>query len=164
METIEKGVTGDVQAEPTKLVRAMESSRFRECDYERTVYVATAFEDTTAEDMLKPEYWVHVASKLKPWDRIEARANDGTWWAEFMVLETGRAFARVTMMRQINLTTTDVAQSQNSALIEYQVLWRGPHCKWSVIRNSDKQVLHEGNGSRDGAETWLKNHLVAMSK
>lgn len=164
METVEKDVTQEAQAAPAKLVRAMEASRFRECDYERTVYVATAFEDTAVEDMLKPGYWVHVASKMKPWDRIEARANDGTWWAEFMVLEAGRAFARVVLMRQQNLTTTDVAQSQISVWKEYKVLHRGPHCKWSVIRVSDKQVLHEGEGLRDGAENWLKNHLVALSK
>lgn len=164
MEQVANDVTPAAQTAAEKLVRAMEVSRFRECDYERTVYVATAFEDTTVEDMLDPKYWVHVASKMKPWDRIEARANDGTWWAEFMVLESGRAFARVVLMRQQNLTTTDVAQSQIAAFTDYKVLHRGPHCKWSVIRVSDKHVLHEGEGTKDGAENWLKNHQVAMSK
>lgn len=163
METVTETTTkADVGAD--KLVRAMETSRFKECEYERTIYVATAFEETAVEDMLKPAYWVHVASKLKPWDRIEARANDGTWWAEFMVLESGRNFARVTLLRQHNLTTSDVAQSQVAAMVEYKVVHRGPHCKWSVVRQSDKQVMHEGEAMRDGADAWLKNHLVALSK
>ncbi len=165
METVTGTITKpDVAAGADKLVRAMETSRFKECEYERTIYVATAFEATTVEDLLKPEYWVHVASKLKAWDRIEARADDGTWWAELMVLESGRTFTRVRLLRHYSLTTDDVAQTQAGGIVDYIVEWKGPHTKWRVVRTIDNMVVHEGAGSKESANDWLKNHRVALGK
>jgi hypothetical protein len=112
--------------------------------------------------LLDPAYWAHVTSKFTPWDHIEARANDGTWWAEYIVLSVDRAFARVALLRKVNLTTPDVAMSQSEIPKAYEVKHRGPHSKWSVIRLSDKQVLFENGALREDAEGWLKNHLKAF--
>lgn len=147
-----------------KLVRAMEKSRLREASYDRVIYSATAFEDTTPEDMLKPEYWAHVAATLKSWDRIEARANDGTWWAEFIVLYTGKAMAKVHLIRTVDLTEASPEGHGVNEFADYQVKWRGPHSKWSVIRNSDSEVVHEGAESKGNAETWLKSQLKALGR
>lgn len=153
------------EAEPAaKLVRGMENSRLREADYDRVIYSATAFEDTTPEDMLKPEYWAHVASKLKAWDRIEARANDGTWFAEFVVMYTGKAIAKVKLMRVVDLSDSDVDGPSATEFADYEVKWRGPHNKWSVIRRKDSEVVHEFAESKTNAANWLTNQLKALSK
>ena len=145
-----------------RVVRQLEMSRLRLAENERAVHVITAFDDTEPEDLLDPSYWAHVTSKFTPWDHIEARANDGAWWAEYIVLSVDRAFARVAMLRKVNLTTPDVALSQATGPQAHEVKFRGPHSKWSVIRNSDKQVLFEGGALREDAEGWLRNHLKAF--
>lgn len=153
----------EVAEAPEHVARPLEPNRVRGGDFIRVVYCATAFDDTKPEDLLKPEYWAHCAQTFKPWDRIEVVANDGTWWAEYQVMEAGRAWARMFMMRKHYLTTADVAQSQVQ-LTAYEVKHRGPHCKWSVVRKADKTVVHEFEDTRDGAEGWLKSHLAALAR
>lgn len=148
---------------PKRVARPIEPNRMRGGEFIRVIYCVTAFDDTQPEDLLVPEYWAHCAQTFKPWDRIEAVANDGTWWAELVVLESGRNWTRMHLMRKHNLTTADVAQSQmDSLLLAYDVKHRGPHCKWSVVRRSDKQVLHEFAETKASAEAWLNSHLAAM--
>jgi hypothetical protein len=147
-----------------RIVQQIQPNRIRNGDFVRTVYTATAMEGNESDDLLRPDYWAHYAANFKPWDRIEVVANDGTWWAELVVLESGRNWTKMHMMRKISLTTADVAQSQAAKPIEYVVLHRGPHCKWSVRRASDNQVVFENGETRDAAETWLKNHMVSLAK
>ena len=61
-------------------VEQLSPTRMTEAEYRRTVYVATAHANTNPEDLLAREYWSHVAEKLKPWDHIEVRANDGGFY------------------------------------------------------------------------------------
>lgn len=145
-----------------RIVQQIQPNRIRNGEFIRVIYAATAFDGTLPEDLLKVDYWAHYSANFKPWDRVEVVANDGTWWAELVVLESGRNWTKMHLMRKINLTTTDVAQSGVPQLIEYQVKHRGPHSKWSVLRLSDGQVVHEGEEQKGGAETWLKNHTAAF--
>lgn len=163
METKDaKKVEGKPEVKADRPIVQLSPARFKLAEYERQIYVATAEEGCTPEDLLKPEHWAHVAKDLKPWDRIEARANDGTWFAEYLVLDTSRAWARVRLLGEVqHITTADVAQTQASLQGTYRVEYKGPHSKWCVIRNSDNAMQKEGEGSRDAAETWMKGRLQA---
>lgn len=142
-------------------VEQLNPSRMKEATYERTEWVITAHENTEPADLQEPAYWSHVASKLRPWDKIEARANDGTWYAVLIVLESGRNWARVKLIENHNLTTSDVAQSQANASSPYDITYRGPHSKWSVVRKADNEVMHEGEATRDGANAWANERMKA---
>jgi hypothetical protein len=119
------------------------------------------------EDMLNPAFWAHQAVKLAPWHEIRARAEDGTWVANLLVLDCSRTWAKVKQLSFHSLTTADVAISQASetevkAIKDlHKVVHRGPH-KWSVVRNEDKAVLVEGIEQRDGATEWLDKHARAQ--
>lgn len=150
--------------EPIKVERKVEQLnpiRMKEGQYERTVWVITAHENTYPQDFTDPAYWSHVASKLRPWDRIEARANDGTWYAELIVLEAGRNWARVQLLSAISLTTADIAMTQSNKLSAYEIVFRGPHSQWSVIRKADREVVHEGETTQGGAVNWLNERMKA---
>jgi hypothetical protein len=43
---------------------------------------AIATPGSTPIDLMRPEYWAHVAEKMKVWDKIEIRANDGACLAD----------------------------------------------------------------------------------
>lgn len=156
-----KEATKAAEQEVERKVEQLNPTRMKEGQYERTHWVATAHANTQPEDLLKPEYFSHVAAKLRPWDKIEARADDGTWYAEFLVLESGRNWARVVMLTKHNLTSADVAQSQAQAMSKLEIVYRGPHSKWSVIRKADNEVLHEGEETQGGAVNWANERLKA---
>ena len=141
-------------------VRELDTNRMQECEYKRTIWVVTAHENTLLEDLLVPEYWAHVAEKLRPFARIEARADDGSWYAEYLVLESSRRWARLHLLSQHNLTTSDVSLSQ-AKFGEYTVKHRGPEREWSVIRRSDNEMLHEGEQTEAGAYRWLSDRIRA---
>ena len=143
-------------------VRQIEQSRIKLAEAERAVHVVTAFDDTNHKDLLDPPYWAQVANKLTPWDHIEARGNDGSWWAEYIVLAVDRTWARVALLRHYDLSTADVSISQAMVPQDYLIKHRGPAEKWSVIRASDNAVVFDNGPQRSDAETWLRNHRAAF--
>lgn len=160
-ETPKEMAAPTADAVPERKVEQLNPIRMKEGQYERTVWVITAHENTFPDDLSAPEYWSHVATKLRPWDRIEARANDGTWYAELLVLEAGRNWARAQLLNVTKLSTTDVAMSQVNSLSPYEIKYRGPHSQWSVIRKVDREVVHDGEATQGGAVNWLNERMKA---
>jgi hypothetical protein len=145
---------------PLPAVQPLDGARMRECEFERTVWVITAHENTKPEDLLRLEYWTNVAEKLKPYDKIEARADDGTWYAEYLVVESERLWSRVCLLNKVDL---DEAPKSDEARpeAEFRVEWKGPAHKWSVIRSSDSAMVKEGLGSRTEANAWVAARMKA---
>ena len=135
--------------------------RMEEAQFTQTIYFAKAHANTRPTDLLEPAYWAHVAAKLKPWSEIKVVADDGSWWAHYIVLEAGRTWARVHMLMTTSLTSADVSASQAAAMAPYEVCYRGEHMKWSVVRKADHEVVHEGEGTQGGAIDWLTERLKA---
>lgn len=142
-------------------VEQMNPTRMSEAEFQRSIYVCTAHANTKPTDLLDPAYWAHVSAKLKPWDHLEVRADDATWYAEFIVLEAGRTWAKVHMLNCQSLTSADVAASQAASLTPYDVVYRGEHAKWSVVRKVDREVVHENEATQGGAIDWLNERLKA---
>lgn len=115
----------------------------------RTVYVAQPEPGTTLDEMLKPEYWAHVAKDLKlPGTRIEVMPAGGEWFAELYVRSVGKQDAKVSVLRHV---VFDAPQKQDD---DYDVRSRGG-AGWSVVRKSDKAVLFEKGQTRADAEAEL---------
>lgn len=126
-------------------------------EHQRQIWVAKVPKDVEPADVLDPVYWAHHSGKLSPWDKIEVRAEDGTWYQELIVIDSSRAWARVAPLTEVKrFTTQDVSLSQ-SAPTGYEITHRGPR-KWSVVRTKDRAVMTEDHGERAGAESWLKEN------
>jgi hypothetical protein len=135
-------------------------ARFELAEQCRTVYFVKPEMGTTVNDMLAPEYWTHVASKLKSLDRIEAVAEDGSWFADFIVLHGGAVSAKVVLLHRVQLETVDPAAMETET---HEVKWRGPVVKWSVVRKSDGLVLKDGFPSKADAAEHMARHIRAMA-
>ncbi len=128
-------------------------------EFRRTVWVAVAEAGTTIEDIQNPEYWSFHSQKLSPWDKIEVQWEDMTKYAEVMVLDCAKTWAKVYVLREDQIAKgrlreeTDVAVAR--ILASHEVMHRGPR-KWSVVRKSDREVIKEDIELRDDAEEWLK--------
>ncbi len=143
-------------------VQQLNPARIKGAEYERTVWVVTVEKGTKLEHMQNPSFWSHVSNKLRPWDHIEVRSDDGTIYAEFLVLACDRTWAKVHKLRFESLTTSDVSQTQ-AAMEEFELEHRGPHLKWGVIRKSDRAVLKENLQTKGEARTWLEEYRKTVS-
>lgn len=131
-------------------------------EHARNVWVATTERGHFKEDFENPAYWAHIASKLRPWDHIEVRAEDGTFYAEYLVLACDRTWARVRNLSFVSLTDSDVSLSQAEKIIgDYEIRFRGKK-RFSVIRRSDNALLQENMHTESDAKKWLEVYLNAQ--
>lgn len=138
---------------------ALNSSRFKQAEYERNIWVVTPEAETPLEALLNPAFWAHVASSFKPWDHIEVRAEDGSYWAELLVQDASRNWAKVAVLRQVQLNgEAPRAEESDGHIVE----WSGPHTKWRVVRKADKAILKDSMSKAD-ANKWLAEHLRVVA-
>jgi len=140
-------------------IEAMEPARMQDAEFMRAQKVAIAHANTLPEDLLRHDYWAHVAQSLSPWTRIEVRANDGSWLFEGVVRECGRNWAHVHCLNlyQLGNDTAKVndAIAAEYAGLPYEVVYRGEFEQWSVIRKSDRAVIHDKEATKAGADRWM---------
>lgn len=163
MATAEKAAdkVAPVAKPERKPVAALSPERFKTAEYERAIHVANADEGTLPEDITQPDYWAHAASQIKPWDRIEVRANDGTWFAELLVLDVSRQWAKVHVLGVHRFSDFDTSLTGATLNLPYFVTHKGPQKKWCVIRRVDNAILHEQASSPEEATTWMNERMKA---
>lgn len=135
------------------------ADRLKGAEFERVIHTAHPATGHTLEHMLQPAYWAHVAPKLKPWDRIEARAEDGTYYAELLVLACDRTWARIHVLQWDDLSTQDISITQAADASTKFEINHSPNLRWCVIRKSDRQVMHKEAQTKQDAELWLREYL-----
>lgn len=153
--------TKPAQKEWTGAAR-IHSDRFKVADFTIGDFDAKVEMGTTKEDLLNPAFWSHVAENMTPWSRITVRAEDGTFYAQLLVLDCGRGHAKMRLLNWWDLTTADVAATQSATmnLDDFSIEWKGATKKAVVIRKADQVVLQEGLPSKGAAEVWLKNFIL----
>lgn len=158
--------------------------RIKEAQYERRVWVAMPPHNTPFEKLLDPNYWAHIATKLKQWDRIEVQPDGFTFFAELLVVDSDRTWAKVRVLRYVDLSAkgqADLFSAQPAAVIEaaaketevkseadedttpasiedspFLVEFKGSK-KWCVIRKEDGEILKEGYVEKSGANKYARN-------
>lgn len=125
-------------------------------------FTITAEAGTTIEDVMRPEFFANVAYKFHPYDHIRARVDTGEWYAEFLVLSCGRVWAKVIPIFEINLVSKDIEVTQADASDDFEVMFRGPHLKWCIIRKADRESIKDGIENKAEATAWLSAHARAL--
>lgn len=154
-------------AAPPVPARAVETNRNvqlapgrrKDREFENRDHCVTAEAGTTMDDVVRPEFWAHVAPQLRPYDEIRVRTDDGVFYARVLVMSVGRNWAKVHILECHSLTSKDVDMSQAEAYEGFEIKYRGPHCRFSVIRKGDKSVIQENLGTKGEAEAWLADHV-----
>lgn len=137
--------------------------RFKLAESVRRTHVVTPHHGTTLEEVMKPEYWAHIAAELKAGSHIEVVAEDGSWFAELFVVHAERLWAKMALLRKVDLVAT--ATEVNPAdFEEFYVKWSGPVSKFRVHRKKDKEVLRDNFETADAANAWLADHKKAMAR
>lgn len=126
-------------------------------------YDAVIAQGVSPEQIMAPEFWAHHGVKLRPWNEIRARAEDGTWMAKLLVTDCSRTWARVHMLELHKLTTSDVSLSQASEAevqkrIALHLVKHSQGRMWHVVRKSDGAVIQENIAEKDTAIAWLAKY------
>jgi hypothetical protein len=122
------------------------------------------------EDLLRPEYWAHVISKItqakhdRPlgW-QITATREDAAWQAEFIIISVTKnsVFLRKKSFTDLqDKPATESAKAADDAPtsetedngIKIQHVRGG----WRAVRKADNQILIERQETRDMVESFLK--------
>lgn len=141
--------------EDKKVTRApVSAARFSLFEQVNQSWRVTAEVGTTLEEIQKPDYWSFIAASLRPWDMIGVAAEDGTWYADVMVVRCSRVAAVVDVKFHRDYSETPAKDIEG-----YKIQHRGPHKKWSVVKTDTKQVLVEGLETEAEAMSHLANHL-----
>jgi hypothetical protein len=155
-----------IRQDPNKAPSTLPPTALHSAEYARIVYVAYASLGTNFEDLSNPAYWAHHAAKLKPWDRIEVRAEDGTWFGEVLVLDASTTWAKVFPLHYHSLTRGNRTARQEksdaigSIMDDYEIKFRGPR-RWSIIHKATKELAQEDIATREDAEKWLQEFATS---
>ena len=112
------------------------------------------------EDVLREDYYQHIALQLRPRDLIEVEPEDGTWSAVLRVLAAGRQWANVTLLSQHEYGPID----QKSVSADYIVEHKGPLAKWRLRRLSDSVVIKDGMDTQAQAEQFKLDHISTVAR
>lgn len=129
-------------------------------EYVRTIHIATPAAGTKYEDVLQSAYWTHVATTFQPHSRIEVMPEDGSWFAELMIVSCGRNWANVLPLRHVELAEAAPAPTAEA---KYKVMWRGMTHKHSVVRISDKEVIKSDFATAAEAAKWLEDYEATVA-
>lgn len=108
----------------------------------------------TREEANDPESWVHVASLLRPLDKLSVLPLDRTWYGEFIVITSDGTEFSLIETHYRDLMPTEGEDSGTSTHGLYDVSWGGPAQRWRVKRTSDGKVMIYGKEKKEEAEAW----------
>lgn len=138
---------------------ALVADRIKQAEFVRNIWAVTPEINTKFEDLKKPSYWAHVAAKLHPSDRIEVVSEDSTYFAELYVVSCGRNWAKVSVLRFIELEEDQADMTQSET---HKVEWVGGSAKARVVRLEDNAVIKEGFQNKAEAAKWLEGHQKSL--
>lgn len=133
------------------------SNRLELAETKRNVFHVTPEAGTPFEAVLTDKYWAHVSAYLKPGSRIEVVAEDGRYWADLLVRDAGKLYAKVSVLNLIELDAVEVKEG-GTTVEGFEVKWCGPKLKWCVLRGQDR--LKDGM-EKGQAVQWMQNHAKA---
>tara|TARA_Y100000310_G_C20483146_1_gene715658 strand:+ start:505 stop:921 length:417 start_codon:yes stop_codon:yes gene_type:complete len=131
-------------------------TNIEESTYARTVWQVKPEIKVEIEDLLDPNYWAHVASRLKAGDRIEAIPDDRHYYAEFFVLAASNNWAKLVLLRKETL----IKDHEKTVNEGFTVEFAGNH-KWRVKQGDE--ILSKGHDDKDAASKWLAEKMKELT-
>jgi hypothetical protein len=147
-----------------KPLPALHADRMRSTEYVRNIWQVTPEVGTEPEELLAPDYWSHNAHQLRQRDRIEAWAEDLSWYAEYLVLDVGRNWAKVHLCENtIQEFHAFEPRRANMILPGHTVAYKGLFAKWCAIRDKDGVILKDKCETEGEALSWLSEHAKSLA-
>lgn len=141
--------------------KTLQEKHFKNAEYERTVWQAVIEPGISFDEVMKPQFWAHIAAKLVPNARIEVLSETGEYFAELLVMSCDRTWAKVALLRFVELSAP--AGNVEIEAAGYKIEWKGPTRKHVVIRLADNEIIKDELPRKADAELWVREHAKAMA-
>jgi hypothetical protein len=132
--------------------------RGRLAQSERNVWRYYPEPNHTLDQVLDPAYWAHVSRQHRVGDKIEVFWEDGSAYAELLIVSCGKDYSKVQLLSFHPLTEKAVKQDG-----KFEIQWKGPVKKHCVVRTSDSAVIHEGLQTKAEGEAWLESNKASLA-
>lgn len=141
-------------AKPIQRAVRLNAAHLHPAEHFRTVRFARVDNNVTIEDILKPLFWTHCSGTIKAGDRVEIMPQDGSWYAEFMVMATGTTWSRVVLLQKFEL---DKAPPSPLQLADYDISYGSPTTKHRVLDKATRQVIKDGFETKEAAQKFIED-------
>lgn len=148
--------------EIAKKVEPIHPSRVALAEHKEQAWHVQVPSGIEPEDMLAVAYWTHIAQDLQPFAHIHAYAEDGAWYAEFLVRDNGVNWAKCALLNQVRLEKIS-PERRIVILPGHTVQWAGTFAKWRVVRDADSQVLRQNFATEGEAYAWLSEYAKSTA-
>ena len=139
-----------MKEEPVRVVKR--PTNIEEAVAARNIWQVKPEIAVTVEDLLDPNYWAHVARRMRAGDRVEAVPADRHYFAEFFVLAASTNWAKLVLLRKVTI----IKDHENTVTEGFTVGFAGKH-KWRVTRGDE--ILSKGHDDKESASKWLVDHM-----
>lgn len=125
-------------------------------------------EETTVEDVLRPEFWANVSNKLDaenkrfPFAMIEVIWGDASKYLRLILIDAGPLWAKVKIIEQVDLNGATASPDLPEAPAEFIVKRVNPALGWCIIRQSDNEYIKKNCTTKAEAEKELADLLRAL--
>lgn len=141
----------------------MKPTNLREADHYRNVWQITLPESESLQSCLQPDFWQHVARRLRPLSEIIVYSHDYAWRATLLVRSAAPMSARVAMLTFQDLDAAEAEGRKLAPDATMTTTWKGPSAKHCITRKGDKSIVEQGFETKADAEARLAE-LVANPK
>lgn len=146
-------------------MQKLPAGRMYPAENKRNVWFAEVENRAAFDDLESPEFWSHVAAKLRTRDLIEVWTRDNSAVATCRVAHQERhglaAIARVKMVLIEELSAPKPIAAPADEDPEYKIDWT-EKTQFRVIQKSTRKPLKEGMGTRAEAELYVEQLKVKL--
>lgn len=117
--------------------------------------------NTTLEEVMHPEYWTHVAPRLREWGIIHCRWKDKTRYATLMVIETGQTWAKTRLIMDKQFEAPSDPKVQDVEIKGYKIQFI-PNQGFRVTHKEKGTILQQGLATKVDAELFLERYIADL--
>lgn len=130
--------------------------KFNAAEYVRGRFALSLQKEFCKEDLLDNKKWrnVAMAHNIRAGDIIEVTREDFAFYAELLVI--GRQKDEL-FLKFINFANLEEEKTEKIGE-DFEVKWKGPAKKWTIIRKSDNKEIKDAFSSKEEAAYFLKNN------
>lgn len=141
------------EAERKRFTLGMDTFQLKES--KNPGYWHCAPDHAAIDDLLQPDYWANFTGKMRRNSTIEVHWADSSQFAELYILDFGRNWASVALIRHIRLERTIAPPKVD----QFQIGHHGPVDQWRIANLSNGSVLKAGFATEEDARKFLAEHL-----
>lgn len=148
------------KAEVREAVKPVTLNRLGLAAEKRNEWVIWCKIETEPEDVLKPEFWEHIARHFKRGDIVEVMPDDLAWEMNVRVLDMGSNWASVVKRHFVEHEKREKVKSELP--VHYKIDWAGQTDMFRVTFKGEN--LKKGFATEKLARQFVDNHASALKR